>query len=422
MPASAHRGGRGERLVLAGLVTVALGFAWVAQRLASRGMLGGSLLVSAAALGLGLYVLLRVWPQLPRPHLAYQFSRQGVLYILAVFAVAIVSLASANNLMFLVLAAMLAALLVSGLFSRLNLAELELQCAVVEHVFAGQEIPVRLQLRNLKAWMPSFSIWLSADLPSGGGPEGRAGPPEVYFPMIAGGQTGSAMLSLRFPRRGVYRQETFWLRSGFPFGFLMKSVRLRLPREILVYPSVVPKAALQESLPRLAGQWERLLAGLGQDLYRIRPYQTGDSSRVIHWKASAHTGEWKVREFALEEDRRIEIVFDRSIPRGPQWPPRFEKAVDLCASLVWRLHTMSAGIRLHGGPMPARPRGSPEPEWLENVHDILRYLALVEPIEGGPPLRVEPGGLFQVIFTASAEGLGFSLPESSYHGYYLENM
>ncbi|MBI3666596.1 MAG: DUF58 domain-containing protein [Acidobacteria bacterium] len=397
MPANAKGGGRGERLALAGLVVVTIGFAWVAQRFANRGAWGGSLLASVLALALGLYVVLRVWPQFSRPDLAYRFSRQGVLFILAILAVSVAALASANNLLFLILAAMLAALLV------------------------WQEVPVRLLLRHLKSWMPSFSIWLRADLPGSEGPEGHGGPPEIYFPMIAGGKTGSAVLSLQFPRRGIYRQDAFWLRSGFPFGFLMKSARLRLPREILVYPSVVPKAALQESLPRLAGQWERLLAGLGQDLYRIRPYQTGDSSRVIHWKATAHTGDLKVREFTLEEDRRIEIVFDRSIPHGSEWPPRFERAVELCASLVWKLHTMGAGTRFHGEP-PEGPRGGREPEWLENVYDILKFLALVEAIPGGQPVQVEPGGLFQVIFTALAAGLPSSLPEASYHCYRLADL
>src|SRR5262249_36841406 len=184
---------------------------------------------------------------------------------------------------------------------RLNLAELQLHCSVPDDVFAGQDVPVRLILRNLKTWMPSFSIWLRVEVPSSAG----AAPLEVYFPMLGGGTSSSTLVSLRFPRRGAYQQDGFWLRSGFPFGFLIKSARLRIPREIVVYPPVAPIAEIETTLPRLTSHWERLLAGLGQDLYRIRPYQTGDSSRVVHWKASAHTGELKGREFTVEEDRRL---------------------------------------------------------------------------------------------------------------------
>lgn len=394
---------RKEWLALAALAAVAVGFALVAHRFTSRGVLAGGLIASALALALGIYAVFRAWPGLPRPGLMYQLTRYGTLYILAVLVVSTLALASGNNLLFLILACMLAALLVSGLFSRLNLAELELHCSVPDDVFAGQEAPARLQLRNCKPWMPSFSITLQSDLPAGGG--GHS--PEVYFPMLAGRQSCSTILSVRFPSRGRYRHETFWLRSGFPFGFLVKTVRLRLPREILVYPSVAPTAALEASLPQLNSVWESRLAGLGQDLYRIRPYQTGDSSRVVHWKASAHTGGLKVREFTQEEDRRVEIFFDHATPPGREWRERFERAVDTCASLAWRLHGLGAGVRFHPG-------------GLENVYDILRYLALVEPAEGGAPLEIEPSGAFLVIFSAADPSS--SLPEAGYYCYLLENL
>lgn len=396
-----------ELLAFVGLAAVAVGFAWVAHRFATRGALAGALVASALGLVMSIYLALRAWPRLPRPNFAYQLTREGAFFVIAVFVVAATALLSANNLLFLVLACMLATLLLSGLISRLNLAELELQCAVPDHIFADQDVPVRLLLRNAKSWMPSFSIWLRVELPYEGAAQPGGRPPEVYFPMLTGKQSCSTLLSLRFPRRGRYRQETFWLRSRFPFGFLMKSVRLRLPREILVYPSVAPTLLLEATLPRLSSDWERHRAGLGQDLYRIRPYQSGDSSRVVHWKASAHTGELKVREFSTEENRQVEILFDRSIPAGAEWLDRFERAVQLCASLAWHLHGRGAALFFLPGD-------------LENVYDILRYLALVEPAEGGPGLEVQPGGSFQVIFTAA--GAPSSLPESSYHCYFLETL
>lgn len=404
---------RRKRLAVAGLLAAASAFALLSQFLFRIDALSGSALAAALSLTSVVYVLLMIWPHLRRLGWSYQFTQAGIIYILAVLLVAFAALASGNNLLFLVLACMLAALLVSGLFSRLNLAELELQCAVGDHVFAGRDVPLRMLVRNLKPWLPSFSIFLHAELPPSAG--GTA--PEVFFPMIRGGQACSALVSGRFPRRGIFRQDTFWLRSGFPFGFLRRSVRLRMPREIVVYPSVAPTPELDATLPRLSSEWERRLAGLGQDLYRIRPYQTGDSSRVVHWKASAHTGELKVREFTVEEDRRVEFLLDRSLPGGPQWPPRFEKGVELCASLAWRLHTAGAGVRF-----TVSDPGSEPSERLENIYDILRYLALVAPVEGGAPLLVQPSGLFQVIFTASAASLPPGLPESSYYCYYLENV
>ncbi len=386
-----------------GLVAISGAFGLVAQMFARRGDWTGAAIASALGLLVGFYVVFRLWRYLPRPAWSYQVTRQGGFYLFAIGAVGFGALTSANNLLFLVLACMLAAMVVSGLFSRLNLADLELQFSVPDDVFAGQDVAVRMTLRNAKGWIPSFAIRLEVDLDTA---EER---PAVYFPALAGGQTVSTLVTIRFPRRGRYHQDTFWLRSGFPFGFLRRTARLRMPREIIVYPAVDPRPEAEHSLAQLADEWERYRAGLGQDLYRIRPYQAGDSSRIVHWKASAHTGELKVREFSVEEDRRVEILFDAAIPAGGIWQARFERAVEACASLAWRLHTRGAVLRFR-------------PDELENIYDILRYLALVEPSPGGAPLEVEPSGMFQVVFTARPERLAAVLPESSYYCYSLETL
>src|SRR5918996_2428517 len=90
----------------------------------------------------------------------HKVTRGGVLFTLAVVLVAAAALISANNLLFLVLAAMLATMMVSGFVSRLCLAGLELDFLVPEHASARRQVPAKLYLRNLKFWMPSFSIYV----------------------------------------------------------------------------------------------------------------------------------------------------------------------------------------------------------------------------------------------------------------------
>src|SRR5260370_25366811 len=87
----------------------------------------------------------------------YRVTRGGFLFILAVTLIAAAAIASANNLLFLVLATMLSVLLVSGLVSRLGLAGLELDFALPEHISAGPAIAASLAARNLNLGMPSFS-------------------------------------------------------------------------------------------------------------------------------------------------------------------------------------------------------------------------------------------------------------------------
>src|SRR5947208_16385496 len=102
----------------------------------------------------------------------YRVTRGGFLFILAVTLISAAAIASANNLLFLVVATMLSVLLVSGLVSRLGLAGLELDFALPEHVSVGPAVAATVAVRNLKLWMPSFSVYVEgvAEEPAGGTP------------------------------------------------------------------------------------------------------------------------------------------------------------------------------------------------------------------------------------------------------------
>ena len=88
----------------------------------------------------------------------YKITRAGLLFTFATLVVGFGAVISANNLMFLITAAMLATLLVSGLVSRLCLAALQLDFLVPEHIPARRTVPGKLFVRNQKWFMPSFSI------------------------------------------------------------------------------------------------------------------------------------------------------------------------------------------------------------------------------------------------------------------------
>ena len=88
----------------------------------------------------------------------YKITRGGLLFTFAIAMVAFGAMVSANNLLFLIVATMMATLLISGLVSRLCLAELNLDFFVPDHVPAGRTVPGRLYVRNDKWFIPSFSI------------------------------------------------------------------------------------------------------------------------------------------------------------------------------------------------------------------------------------------------------------------------
>ena len=94
-------------------------------------------------------------------------------------AVAIAAFLSANNLLFLIVAAMFSTLLISGFVSRLGLAGLELDLVLPEHISARRKVRAGIRVRNLKRWIPSFSIHLAGAAESGFDSI-------LYFPVIPG--------------------------------------------------------------------------------------------------------------------------------------------------------------------------------------------------------------------------------------------
>ncbi|MFN7993735.1 MAG: DUF58 domain-containing protein [Bryobacteraceae bacterium] len=324
----------------------------------------------------------------------YKVTRGGVLFTAALIMVALAAIASANNLLFLILATMLSTLMVSGLVSRLCLAGLELDFLVPEHVSARRTIAARLYVRNSKFWMPSFSIHVvgvDQDVPS-------VLQSAVYFPVIPGGAILEESVQVRFAHRGAYRQNRFAFHTRFPFGFLEKTARVVLRREVIIYPCIDAQSGFEDLLADLTGEIETHYRGLGRDFYRIRPYAAFESARHVDWKATAHTGDLQVREFAREQEQTVELFLDLEVPPGSEaW---FESAVDCCAFIAWRLAGKAVGIHLRTQEFDFR---LPEEG---DIYTILKYLALVTTRPGKPPEAPADETSFPIVLTASPQRFG----------------
>jgi uncharacterized protein (DUF58 family) len=312
----------------------------------------------------------------------------GVLFTLAMLLVAVAAAVSANNLLFLIVAAMLATLLVSGFVSRLSLAGLELDFALPEHIAAGRKLAGRISVRNAKRWVPSFSVHLS------GANENLL--TTLYFPAIPGGAVLDETVEVCFRRRGVYRESGFQFSTSFPFGFIERRADVTLRREVLVYPPIDPQPGFEEMLASVRGDLETQARGRGHDFYRIRPYEALESARHVDWKASAHTAELQVREFAREQERLLEVFLDLDVATADAaW---FEQAVEACAFLVWRVSERGARLRFRTQDFDVSvPEGG-------DVYTVLRYLATVTATPGKPALAPADEESYQLVFTTADPG------------------
>lgn len=380
-----------------------LGNVWATVVLASVSLL------LAAFVGLVTvpYLARRVAVERLRESFDYEVTRAGIVYVLATLVIAIAALNTGNNLLYIVVAAMLAAILVSGAASAWVLRRLELDVRLPEHVFAGRPIVARIVLSNPRKRLPSFSIrvvatrkvkpespkqwrwepttfafpfnrppeqqWLRLPdrrLRRVQRPRSRPGIFEgmAYFPFIPPQGLLAADLELKFDHRGCYREDSFGLATRFPFAFLTKTRHIALLREIVVYPPVESTDELFQILPLVRGEWESFVRGRGLDLYRIREYMPEDSARHVDWKATAKSGSLKVREFAREDERKLSIVFDNP-EVGVISEEAYEKAVNLAASLAWHFASENAEVSFA---IPGRPR-------TRDLHEFLRWLAVITP-------------------------------------------
>ena len=410
------------------LALVGLGLAFAAALFSTTSREAGNLWTSVALASLALilaafvglvtvpYLARRVAVERLRESFNYEVTRAGMIYALVTLVIGIAALNTGNNLLYIVVAAMLAAILVSGFVSALVLRRLELDVRLPEHVFAGRPVAGRIVLKNPRRFLPSFSIQAvtarkdrdkSKDdgkhrkirkqwrlepttfvFPANRPPESQwvrlrdwrvrrvaIAPPApgifegaVYFPYLPAHAELSAELELCFERRGRYRESSFGLATRFPFAFLKKTRHVALPREILVYPPVEPTDEFFEILPLVRGEWESFVRGRGSDLYRIREYGPEDSARHVDWKATAKSGSLKVREFTREDERKLCLVFDN--PRkGEVSPPAYERAVNLAASLAWHFSEQDAEISFV---VPGSAASG-------DLHLFLARLAVIEP-------------------------------------------
>ena len=400
------------RFVLAA-IGLALAFAAAVFSTASRDagnlpatvILASLALLIAAAVGLGTvpYLARRVEAKRMRDALDFEVTRPGAIYAVIVLMIGIAALNTGNNLLYIIVAMMLAAIAVSGVASALCLRGLELDLKIPEHIFAGTDVEATTSVRNPRKWLPSLSVsavpvdkrrlgkrwrWVATTFPV---PPWR--PPErqwlqlpdrklrrvdldeasgvfhetAYFPLLPPKARLQAEVKLRFRKRGRY-QERFSLSTRFPFAFLAKTRRVALAREVLIYPQLESSEELAELLPVLSGKREAYQRGMGSDLYRIREYLPEDSARHVDWKATAKSGTVKVREFAREDERRLRVVFDNPRP-GEVSLQAYEHMVSLGASITWRM--AQEGVLLSFV--------SQEFEGTGDVFEFLTYLAGVEP-------------------------------------------
>ncbi|GFO70232.1 hypothetical protein GMLC_38110 [Geomonas limicola] len=204
-----------------------------------------------------------------------------------------------NNLLFLVVSAMLGFMAVSGLLGWLNIRGLAVSVRLPDEVYAGISTQLTVRVENRKRLLPSFLI--TATL---------LGHPASFLlldPRKA--QTGSLLVA--FPQRGRIALPVALISSAFPVNFFVRNIRVPVTGSLLVFPA--PRSL---ALPAGAGKPEngnaRSLAAPGHEgeLAKISDYQGGESLKLIHWRLSAKHEDYKVKHLTSNATEPVLIEID----------------------------------------------------------------------------------------------------------------
>jgi uncharacterized protein (DUF58 family) len=289
----------------------------------------------------------------------YHVTREGWIYFGTLMVVGFAAINTSNNLLYIVLSALLAVVVLSGFMSALNFRSIRTTLRLPTHCFAGEPFPITIQVRNEKTLFPTFSISFEPATDTAFRFSG------FYVPLMRGLEQTSRTEHAMLPARGRFELDHVKGSSRYPFGFFRKDRNYPVEAECICYPEILPKEELNLTSMDLGGSNERFARGLGHDLYTIRDYVRSDSARHVHWKASAKTSTLKTREYAVEEVRQVTLALDRFGDADDA--DGFERLVSLAASLTY--HLANDGIELKFITDEWQGRG---------LEAILEYLALVE--------------------------------------------
>lgn len=269
------------------------------------------------------------------------FGSIGILYCLLVVVVALASVNRPNNLLVWIFAAMLVALLVSGIVSGAMLIRLRAHRIEPRRARVGELLVVRYELRNAARFMAAFDLHVvERDFPASITPCG-----EAWALHCGPGDTVHAEGVFRPSRRGLFRLPCFEVWSSFPFGLLRKRLIFARVSEVLVEPEIVPlQPALLSRVARgglMGGVHASIEIGGGEDFFGVREYRSGDSVRNIAWKRLAGTDQLATIERSRSVPPRVRVVLDLRretsalrVASGVDPRALEEDAITLAASLM----------------------------------------------------------------------------------------
>lgn len=202
--------------------------------------------------------------RLLRPPRGFRLTKSGMIFFAFLLALIVSSMATGNNLLFLILAGLLGFMIVSGIESELNIRHLEVARTLPAEVYAGKPATLTYTVRNPKRG--STRLFL-AD-------KGR-----VKLPAVTRGFPESVRQGRVFGARGAHLLGRVTISTTYPYGLFEKSISFDLEDEVIVFPGPIPCDLMSAHGPSgEKGSRAR------DSISHVRPYAPGDPLSSVVWK------------------------------------------------------------------------------------------------------------------------------------------
>ena len=160
-----------------------------------------------------------------------------------------------------------------------------------------------------------------------------AGLAEMAMPSLARGAVFSHEFAIPTVKRGVLDVGPVRTVRADPIGLVRRELIWTEAQQLFIHPKTIGVPSTTTGFIRdLEGNPTRQISNSDVSFHALRDYVAGDERRFIHWKSTAKTGSYMVRQF--EETRRSHLVIALSLASSDYAnDDEFELAVSVAGSL-----------------------------------------------------------------------------------------
>jgi uncharacterized protein (DUF58 family) len=274
------------------------------------------------------------------PIIRLGLTAAGWMYVVVTLVVAVASLKSQSAMLFLLVGAMIGALVASNLLPRRMLRGVLLEREVPSQAWQNHTVHLGYYLRNTRGWS-CLALELE-ELPVAG--VERTGGFCAHLPPLGTFRSGARFV---VRRRGRVELAGVRVLSRFPFGLITGRKVFDRKASLVVWPArgKLKKRMLHQGAVEVSSSPPAQVTGGQDEFFGLRDYRSDDNPRWIHWRRSANRPVPVVRQMSRPRPEILWVLLDTRLEDASPaaWSQR-ERMIRFAGTLME--HALSRGYQV----------------------------------------------------------------------------